>query len=223
MGLGTGCTGSEVLHYAGQPNLGLVADGNCGAAQTINFNLSVIHTSTLSAASCTYTFTNPLAGSTYRLVVAQDGTGGRIVVWPGTVTWFGGPAPILSPTPNAIDVCSFTWTGSVYLSSCQLATGAGEVHTTTTVLTDAQIKALPTTPVTLLSAAGPNTFIKVIGVTYVTNTTAGAYTNLNATYVDLHQLIGSYFASYGPINDSTTTPALTDITAMLGEAGLYRP
>jgi hypothetical protein len=219
VGLGTGCTGSEVLHYSGQPNLGLVADGNCGAAQTINFNLSVIHTSTLSAASCTYTFTNPLAGSTYTVVVAQDGTGGRIVVWPGTVVWFGGPAPILSPTPNAIDVCRFTYTGTSYLGSCQLATGAGEVHTTTLVLTDTQIKALPTTGVTALSATGPNTFVKVLGVTYVLNAAAGAYTNLNGTYVDLHLELDTYYASYGPVNDSTTTPALTLITQTLGAAG----
>jgi hypothetical protein len=73
--------------------------------------------------------------------------------------------------------------------------------------------------VTALSATGPNTFVKVLGVTYVLNAAAGAYTNLNGTYVDLHLELDTYYASYGPVNDSTTTPALTLITQTLGAAG----
>jgi hypothetical protein len=222
VGLGTGCTGSEVLHYAGQPNLGLVADGNCGAAQTINFNLSVIHTSTLSAASCTYTFTNPIAGSTYRLVVAQDGTGGRIVVWPGTVTWFGGVAPVLSTTPNAIDVCSFTWNGSVYLSSCQLATGAGTVLTSIVTLTDAQVKALPTTPI-VLAPASPNTVLQPLAALVQATTTSGAYTNINAAGWCGIQYGDTTGAMSFIVNDVAITGAAADsLTRLLGNARVTR-
>jgi len=118
---GSGCSGSEVLNYAnGQVSPGYVSAGNCGAALTINFNAGGIQTSTLNAATCTFSFANPIAGNLYQLLVVQDATGGRLVTWPGTVSWFGGSAPTLSVGANKRDLCSFLWTGSAYLGSCLL-------------------------------------------------------------------------------------------------------
>jgi hypothetical protein len=87
------------------------------------------------------------------------------------------------------------------------------LHSLTT-LTDAQVKALPTTPVQLVATPGAGFWIKPLAVTYQTHV-VGAYTNLNATYVDFHQTLDTYYVSYGPVDDSTTTPALTNVTALL--------
>lgn len=86
-------------------------------------------------------------------------------------------------------------------------------------LTDAQIKALPTTPVNIVAAPGANLRYKLHGYTLRSNTSAGAYTNLNATYVDVHIQLSTYYAGYGPVDDSTVTPALTNVTSILGAAG----
>ena len=119
VGAGGACSATEVLNFsAGQPSPGYVAAGNCGAALTINFNSGVNQTSTLNAATCTFSFSNPIVGNTYRLNVVQDATGSRLVTWPGTVAWFGGSAPTLSTGANKRDLCSFFWTGAAYLGTC---------------------------------------------------------------------------------------------------------
>lgn len=38
------------------------------------------------------------------LYLVQDGTGSRLVTWPASVKWPNGSAPILTTTPNAIDI-----------------------------------------------------------------------------------------------------------------------
>lgn len=120
LGLGTGAGATAVLTTAGQLDLGLFDDGNCGAADTVSWNSGMVHKSTLTAATCTYTFSNPIAGVTYDLLVIQDGTGGRLVSWPGTVVWDGAAAPTLSTGANAYDLCHFFWTGAAYLGWCQI-------------------------------------------------------------------------------------------------------
>ena len=87
-----------------------------------------------------------------------------------------------------------------------------------TVLTDAQIKALPTTPVTLISAPGSGIRIRPIAWSLLADCSAGAYTNINTTYADVHLLIGTDYVGYGPVNDSTTTPALTLLSSLFGSA-----
>lgn len=119
LGLGTGAGATAVITTTGQFNVGYFSDGNCGAADTIDWNSGMVHTSTLSAATCTYTFANPIAGTWYTLAVVQDGTGGRLVTWP-TITWEGGAAPTLSTGPGDVDLCRFLWTGSVYYGYCIL-------------------------------------------------------------------------------------------------------
>lgn len=119
IGLGTGAGGSATLTTNGQMDLGFINDGNCGAADTIDWNAGEIHKSTLSAATCTYTFSNPIAGRTYVLDVIQDATGSRLVTWP-TIKWEGGTTPTLTTTVNKIDRCTFQYDGTSYLGQCSL-------------------------------------------------------------------------------------------------------
>lgn len=88
-------------------------DGNSGAALTIDLSLSNIHKLVLTA-NCTFTLSNPTAGAIYVLALKQDGTGSRLVTWPGTVKWQGGVAPVLTTTLNRTDLVELLYDGSNY-------------------------------------------------------------------------------------------------------------
>lgn len=85
-------------------------------------------------------------------------------------------------------------------------------------LTNAQVKALPTTPVTVVAAAGSGFRIRPIAVSYIAAFASGAYTNINTTYCDVHLALGTDYVGYGPVNDSTTTPTLTLVSDIFGSA-----
>lgn len=77
-----------------------------------------------------------------------------------------------------------TVTGSIVGGDVQI----GHLTQVTTVLTDAQIKALPTTPVTIIAAPGVAKRIELVAVLVYLNNNAGAYTNLNSTYASMKLL-----------------------------------
>ena len=95
------------------------------------------------------------------------------------------------------------------------------VRKTTTVLTNAEVLALPTTAKQLLAAPGAGFWYRILAITYVGECTAGAYTNIDATYADIRLDYSggrTYIAGY-VVDDSTATPVVTDLTGLLGTAG----
>lgn len=121
LGLGVGAGGTAVITTAGQFDLGQLDLTSCGASKTVDFNLGMTQKTTLTAVTCALTFSNPITGAPpYTLILAQDGTGGRLVSWPAGILWEGGAAPTLTTTATAIDICTFLWNGTNYLGRCAL-------------------------------------------------------------------------------------------------------
>ncbi len=84
------------------------------------------------------------------------------------------------------------------------------VQRVTVTLDDAQIKALPTTPITLTPVPNAGVRFKLVGATGILNNHAGVYTNIDATYASLQieTADGSWLAVIG--NDSSVS--LGDVT-----------
>ena len=90
---------------------------------------------------------------------------------------------------------------------------------TTTNLNNTDIKALPTTPITLISAPAAGSWHKFLGGYLSLDASAGAYTNINATYAACFiYWLGttSQWAAAGPVDDTTYT--LTRLTTSFGAA-----
>lgn len=89
------------------------------SGSNIDWNAGNVQSLTLTS-SPTLVFSNPHAGAEYKLVLVQDGTGGRTVTWPASVKWPSGTAPTLSSPANSTDVISFVYDGTNYLGSFYL-------------------------------------------------------------------------------------------------------
>jgi len=83
---------------------------------TINWNAGNVQTITLST-NPTLTFSNGQAGGIYKLILKQDGTGGRTVTWPATVMWIYATIPTLSSGANGVDIITFVYDGTTYFGS----------------------------------------------------------------------------------------------------------
>jgi hypothetical protein len=103
----------------------VVALGNTGTATSIDLRQGTVFTATLTG-NCTFTLTNPNAnasrGSSFTLILTNDGTAGRTVAWAGGSFKFPGGAAAVSrtTTANAVDVWVFftpdggvTWYGNI--------------------------------------------------------------------------------------------------------------
>jgi hypothetical protein len=75
-------------------------------------------TVTLGGARALANPTNLTAGTTYTLIVKQDGTGGRTLTYGATYKWTFGTAPTLSTAINAIDVLTFYYDGTNLYGTC---------------------------------------------------------------------------------------------------------
>ena len=107
------------LQELARKDIGYTAHGNTGATETFDA-LTGWHSATLDSATVTATFTGATSGLVASMVLelAQDGTGGRLVTWPGSVVWPAGVAPTLSTAAAAVDILTFfsrdggtTWYG----------------------------------------------------------------------------------------------------------------
>jgi len=91
------------------------AAGNSGTALTLNRANGGAQTVTLTG-TCTITLTGVTGGQVTNLdlILTQDGTGSRSVVWPASVKWAGGAAPTLSTAVGAVDrIVLTTYNGGV--------------------------------------------------------------------------------------------------------------
>jgi len=97
--------------------------GNTGTAATLNLANGNVFTATLTG-NCTFTFTTGVSSGTasFTLILSNDGTAGRSIVWPASVVWPNGSTPSRTTTANKTDVWSFftpnngsTWYGNIAL------------------------------------------------------------------------------------------------------------
>jgi hypothetical protein len=82
------------------------------ATTTFDWAYSNIHSITLSAATTTLAFANPVEGQALITRLGQDGTGTRLVVFPSTIKFTGGVTPTLTATASKTDVFGFLCTAS---------------------------------------------------------------------------------------------------------------
>jgi hypothetical protein len=101
----------------------VVALGNTGAATTINLAAGTVFTATLTD-NCTFTFANPngtaSTGSSFTLILTNDATPSRSIVWPGSVALFRWSRPSKNRLLQALQDIWFFFTpdgGSVYYGS----------------------------------------------------------------------------------------------------------
>ncbi len=108
--------------------------------------------------------------------------------------------------------------GPKIITSAIVAGTADAMLQTQVTLTDAQIKALPTTPVTLIAAPGAGKLLVFHGALIKKSTAAGAYTNLSlpATQPLVAIYISNMSNPTAPLgNSSASTPNLTLLTALM--------
>ena len=95
-----------------------------------------------------------------------------------------------------------------------IANGGVVVKGATQVLTDAQVKALPTTPITLVAAPGASTRLVMVQIDLEAEFSAGAYTNVDADGFLFGTLAGNEILTTAIANDSSIP--ITHLTTFLG-------
>jgi len=97
--------------------------GNTGTAATINLANGNFVTATLTG-NCTFTFTTGLSSGaiSFTLLLTNDATPGRSIIWPAAVKWPGSSVPVRTTSANATDIYTFftldngtNWYGSLSL------------------------------------------------------------------------------------------------------------
>lgn len=79
-----------------------------GATHTLDLANGNVFDATLTA-DCTLTFAGATAGvaCSFSLLLRQNGTGGWVTTWPGSVVWPGGSAPTLDTTASTLEELVF--------------------------------------------------------------------------------------------------------------------
>ena len=100
----------------------VTAIGNTSTAATVDLSLGTVFTATLTG-NCTFTFSNPngvaTTASSFTLILTNDATPSRSIVWPGSVEFSDGTPPARTETANATDIWFFFTPdgGSTYYGS----------------------------------------------------------------------------------------------------------
>jgi hypothetical protein len=87
----------------------LVNVGNTGSAATLNLADGNFFAATLNA-NCTFTFSlgvNNTSATSFTLLLTNDGTSGRSIVWPASVKWPNSTVPTRTTSANRSDVYTF--------------------------------------------------------------------------------------------------------------------
>lgn len=93
----------------------VIAGGNTGTSTlTPNASLGTIYSYTATGNFTLNALANAVAGTSMTVIVTQDATGGRTLT---STMKFAGASKTLSTAPNAIDVISIFFAGSVYYAS----------------------------------------------------------------------------------------------------------
>ncbi len=88
-------------------------------------------------------------------------------------------------------------------------------------ITNAQWKALPTTPLTLVAAPGSGFRVKAFSATVITNFGLGAYTNLDASYLAFQVTNpAGQWITFPIVDDATQTPTIGQMTHLLSASNL---
>lgn len=101
-----------------QANQPLTAIGNITGATTIDFDVRGNYISATLTGNVTFTFSNLRVGTTYVLLLSQDGTGGHTITWPAGLRWPGGVTPTFNTTASRVSMVTVTpVSGSIALGS----------------------------------------------------------------------------------------------------------
>jgi hypothetical protein len=73
----------------------------------------------LSDVGRTITFSNPVEGEVYRLLIIQTGGSKTITTWP-TIKWAAGSAPTLTITDGKTDIVTLLYANSIYYADCNV-------------------------------------------------------------------------------------------------------
>lgn len=100
-----------------QDNLSLV--GPSGTSYTVDWDNNSVQFIDLENATgnLTLTLNNGRIGASYVLIIRQDSTTPRDIIWPGTVLWQGGTVPVLSTGGDAVDVFTLLYDGANYYAN----------------------------------------------------------------------------------------------------------
>lgn len=90
-----------------QANQPVAAIGNITGATAIDFDVRGNYMTATLTGNVTFSFSNARVGTTYVLVLQQDGTGGRTITWPAGIRWPGGTAPTPNTTANRVSIFTF--------------------------------------------------------------------------------------------------------------------
>ncbi len=88
----------------------IVINWNLGSSQILNFNPGF-------SGNVFASFQNPIPGSTYALQTIQNPSGSTNLYFPSSTAWTAGISGAMSISGNAIDLFTFFWNGSKYLSN----------------------------------------------------------------------------------------------------------